>query len=109
MKQLIIIVCIVFAVNALKAQNNSYDLAVATYIFDTPKPHITVSINGERFVFLDVEKGDMDGEAWGRSLNPLIKQVNKLQAEGWEVVGGVSNGSLSVNAPVFFYNLRKKK
>ena len=109
MKQLIIIVCIMFAVNGLIAQSNNYDLAVATYIFDTPKPHITVSINGERFVFVDVEKGDMDGEAWGRSLNPLIKQVNKLQADGWEVVGGVANGSLSVNSPVFFYNLRKKK
>ena len=109
MKQLIIIVCILFAVNGLKAQGNNYDLAVATYIFDTPKPHITVSINGERFVFVDVEKADMDGEAWGRSFNPLIKQVNKLQAEGWEVVGGVANGSLSANAPVFFYNLRKKR
>lgn len=86
----------------------SYELAVVGYFYDTPKPHVYTSINGEKFEMVDVEREELGAKPWGTNLNPLIKQVNKLQSEGWEVVGGMNASGLP-SASLFFYNLRKKK
>lgn len=93
---------------ALRAQQ--YDLAVVSYIYDTPKPQILISVNGEKFTQQDVERDQMDGKSWGISLNPLIKAVNKMQSEGWEVVGGCQMSWLGPSSiSSWYYSMRKKK
>lgn len=90
------------------AAQDKYDLAVVGYFYDTPKSHVYLSINGEKFEQIDIEREELSNKPWGTNLNPLIKQVLKLQSEGWEVVGGVNASGLP-SASLFFYNLRKKK
>jgi hypothetical protein len=91
----------------LNAQEK-YDLAVVGYLYDTPKSHIVVSINGEKFEQYDVEREELQGKVWGITMNPLLKQVNKLQSEGWEVVGGLTTSGLP-SVSLFYYSLRKKR
>jgi len=101
-------VMLLFAgLNLLQAQDK-YDLAVVGYFYDTPKSHIYVSINGDKFEQVDVERDELQGKVWGVSMNPLIKQVNKLQNEGWEVLGGMNASGLP-SVSLFYYNLRKKR
>jgi len=85
-----------------------YDMAVVGYFNDVPKPLILVSINEDKFEQIQVERSELQGQLWGASLNPLLKQVNKMQAEGWEVVGGMNTSGLPSRA-MFYYSLRKKK
>ncbi|MBL0308695.1 MAG: hypothetical protein IPP77_03120 [Bacteroidetes bacterium] len=92
----------------LHAQQAQYDLAVVGYFYDTPKPQIVISMNGEKFEQADVEREELQNARWGINLNPLIKRVNKLQSEGWEVVGGLSTSGLPAIS-MFYYSLRKKK
>lgn len=91
----------------LKAQDK-YDLAVVGYFYDTPKNQIFISINGEKSEQYDVERDQLQGKIWGVSMNPLLKQVNKLQNEGWEVVGGMGASGLP-SVSLFYYSLRKKR
>jgi hypothetical protein len=91
----------------LSAQEK-YDIAVVGYFYDTPKCHVYTSINGEKFEQVDIEREELTNKPWGTNMNPLIKQVNKLQSEGWEVVGGLNASGLP-SASLFFYNLRKKR
>jgi hypothetical protein len=95
------------SVSFLNAQDK-YDLAVVGYLFDTPKSHIVISINGEKFEQVDVERDELQGKVWGISMNPLLKHVNKMQAEGWEVVGGLTTSGLPA-VSLFYYSLRKKR
>lgn len=93
----------------VKAQATpQYDLAVVGYFFDTPKSQIVISINGEKFEQQDVEREELQNARWGVNLNPLIKRVNKLQSEGWEVVGALNTSGLPA-VSMFYYSLRKKK
>jgi hypothetical protein len=85
-----------------------YDLAVVSYFNDVPKPLIIVSINDDKFEQIPIERSELQGQLWGASLNPLLKHVNKLQAEGWEVMGGMSTSGLPSRA-TFYFTLRKKK
>jgi hypothetical protein len=95
--------------NLLVAQEK-YDLAVVSYLYDTPKPHIAFSINGEKFEMIDIEKEEMQGKVWGLTPNPLIKRVNQMQSEGWEVVGGLmSSYNSSTGVSQLYYSLRKKR
>ena len=41
-------------------------------------------------------------------MNPLIKAVNKMQNEGWEVVGGMTASGLP-SISLFYYSMRKKR
>jgi hypothetical protein len=93
--------------NRLGAQEK-YDLAVVGYLYDTPKSHIVVSTNGDKFEQYDVERDELQGKVWGISMTPLLKQVNKMQAEGWEVVGGLTTSGLPA-VSLFYYSLRKKR
>ena len=95
------------AFSGLKAQDK-YDLAVVGYRYDTPKSHIYISINGEKAEQYDVEREELEGNLWGVSMNPLIKKVNKMQNDGWEVVGGMTCSGLP-SIQFFYYNLRKKR
>lgn len=95
------------AFTGLKAQDK-YDLAVVGYFYDTPKNQIFISINGEKSEQYYVEREELQGKIWGVCMNPLLKQVNKLQNEGWEVVGGMSASGLP-SVSLFFYSLRKKR
>jgi hypothetical protein len=95
--------------NLLLAQDK-YDLAVVSYLYDTPKPHIAFSINGDKFEMVDVEKEEMQGKVWGLTPNPLIKRVNQMQNEGWEVVGGLNSSyNSSTGVSQLYYSLRKKR
>ncbi len=108
MKTTIIALLIVLgSIAGLKAKDK-YDLAVVGYFYDTPKNQIFVSINGEKSMQYDVEREELQGKIWGVSMNPLLKQVNKLQNEGWEVVGGMGASGLP-SVSLFFYSLRKKR
>ncbi len=101
------IILLFAGVSLLKAQDK-YDLAVVGYFYDTPKSHIYISINGDKFEQVDVERDELQGKVWGISMNPLIKQVEKMQNDGWEVVGGMTASGLPA-VSLFYYNLRKKK
>lgn len=94
-------------ITGLKAQDK-YDLAVVGYRYDTPKSQIYISINGEKSEQYDVERDQLEGKLWGVSMNPLIKAVNKMQNEGWEVVGGMTASGLP-SISLFYYSLRKKR
>ncbi len=85
-----------------------YDLAVVGYFRDVPDPWILVSINGEKFEQKAVLKEDLNGKPWGISMNPLLKVVNRLQNEGWEVVGGMETSGLPTQS-MFYFTLRKKR
>lgn len=95
------------SVTGLMAQDK-YDLAVVGYRYDTPKSQIYISINGEKSEQYDVERDQLEGKLWGVSMNPLIKAVNKMQNEGWEVVGGMTASGLP-SISLFYYSLRKKR
>jgi hypothetical protein len=90
------------------ASAQTYDLAVVSYFNDVPKPLILISINEDKFEQIQIERNELQGQLWGASLNPLLKHVNKLQAEGWEVVGGMNTSGLPSRA-TFYFTLRKKK
>ena len=95
--------------NVLSAQEK-YDLAVISYQYDTPKPHIVSSINGDKFESIDIEKDELQGKVWGISMNPIIKRANKMQEEGWELVGGLEYSyNVSTGVTQMYYNLRKKR
>ena len=85
-----------------------YDLAVVGYRYDTPKSQIYISINGEKSDQYDVERDQLEGKIWGVSMNPLIKAVNKMQDQGWEVVGGMTASGLP-SISLFYYSLKKKR
>jgi hypothetical protein len=106
-KALLFAAIMAFTFGTASAQGG-YELAVVGYFYDTPKSHVYVSINGDKFEQFDIEREELGGKPWGVNLNPLIKQVLKLQSEGWEVVGGMNASGLP-SASLFFYNLRKKK
>src|SRR5687767_9328795 len=92
--------------NLLNAQEK-YDLAVISYQYDTPKPHIVFSINGDKFESIDIEKDELQGKVWGISMNPIIKRANKMQNEGWELVGGLEYSyNVSTGVTQMYYNLR---
>lgn len=87
---------------------DKYDLAVVGYYRDVPDPLLLISINGETYEQKYVPKEELNGKTWGMSMTPLIKYVNKLQDEGWEVVGGMQTSGLP-NQSMFYYSLRKKR
>lgn len=95
------------AVTTVKAQDK-YDLAVVGYRYDTPKSQIYISVNGEKSTQYDVEREELEGRIWGVSMNPLLKAVNKMQNEGWEVVGGMTASGLP-SISLFYYSMRKKR
>lgn len=98
-----------FLVSNVAAQEK-YDIAIVSYQYDTPKSHIIVSTNGEKFESFDVEKEELQGKVWGISANPLIKQVNKMQSEGWEVFSGMSSSyNSSTGVSFYYFTMRKKK
>ncbi len=100
---------LIAGMSSIKAQDK-YDLAVVSYQYDTPKPHIVFSINGDKFETQDVEKDELQGKVWGISMNPIIKRVNKMQNEGWEVVGGLEYSyNVSTGVTQMYYNLKKKR
>jgi len=107
MKTIVTMLLVLAAFSGLKAQDK-YDLAVVGYRYDTPKNHIYISINGEKSEQIDVEREELEGNIWGVSMNPLIKRVNKMQNEGWEVVGGMNASGLP-SVSLFYYSLRKKR
>ena len=107
MKSIFLLAFFTFSTAGLSAQEK-YDLAVVGYFYDTPKCHVYTSLNVEKFEQLDIEREELGNKPWGTHMNPLIKQVNKLQSEGWEVVGGLNASGLPA-ASLFYYNLRKKK
>ena len=105
-QSILVIAAFVLFANTSSAQ--SYDLAVVGYFNDVPKPLILISINEDKFEQIAVERAEMQGQLWGASLNPLLKQVLKMQSEGWEVVGGMNTSGLPSRA-MFYYSLRKKR
>src|SRR4051812_7597732 len=104
---IISLVFVLASVTGLMAQEK-FDLAVVGYRYDTPNSQIYISVNGERSEQYDVTRTELDGKMWGISMNPLLKAVNKMQGEGWEVVGGMQASGLP-GISMFFYSLRKKK
>ena len=104
------IVTLLFLVGCLTGLNaqDKYDLAVVGYCFDTPNSQIYISINGEKSEQYEVTRAELEGKVWGVSMNPLIKAVNKMQAEGWEVVGGMTASGLP-SISLFYYSLKKKR
>lgn len=103
----IALLMVLATIAGLKAQDK-YDLAVVAYRYDTPKSQVYVSINGEKAEQYEVEREQLDGKIWGVSMNPLIKAVNKMQDQGWEVVGGMNASGLP-SISMFYYSLRKKR
>jgi hypothetical protein len=99
---------LMFAGGHVLSAQEKYDLAVVGYLYDTPKSHVVVSLNGDKFEQIDVERDELQGKVWGISMNPLLKQVNKMQAEGWEVVGGLTTSGLPA-VSLFYYSMRKKR
>ncbi|HLP22130.1 MAG TPA: hypothetical protein VK174_17570 [Chitinophagales bacterium] len=104
---LVAIMLILGSLTTLMAQEK-FDLAVVGYRYDTPKSQIYISINGEKSEQYDVEREQLEGKIWGVSMNPLLKAVNKMQNEGWEVVGGMTASGLP-SISLFYYSLRKKR
>ena len=88
-KTTIVTAMLVLAGAGILSAQDKYDLAVLSYQYDTPKPHIVSSINGDKFEVVDIEKDELQGRVWGISMNPIIKRANKMQNEGWELVGGL--------------------
>lgn len=108
MKNIFVAALLLFGSITYLTAQDKYDLAVVGYLRDVPKPLIVVSLNGVKFEQYEVERQELEGKQWGVTLNPLIKQVNKMQNEGWEVVGGVTASGLP-DISLFYYNLRKKR
>lgn len=92
---------------SLQAQDK-YDIAVVCYFQDVPNSLILVSLNGEKFEQYEVQKAELGGKPWGISMNPLIAHVNKMQAQGWEAVGGMQASGLP-DQSMFYFTMRKKK
>jgi hypothetical protein len=108
MKTIILSIAFTLAtLTGLMAQDK-FDIAVVGYRFDTPNSQIYISINGERSEQYDITREQLDGKMWGVSMNPLLKAVNKMQNDGWEIVGGMQASGLP-GISMFFYSLRKKR
>ena len=108
MKTIIATALLLFACVRITVAQDKYDLAVVAYYRDVPNPLLLVSINGEKFEQIEVQKEELNGKTWGISMNPLITYVNKMQDQGWEVVGGLLTSGLP-NQSMFYYSLRKKR
>lgn len=108
LKTIFVLLSAFFAGTCILKAQDKYDLAVVGYLYDTPKSHIVVSLNGDKFEQFDVERDELQGKVWGISMNPLIKQVNKMQNEGWEVVGGLTTSGLPA-VSLFYYSMKKKR
>ena len=108
MKTTIIAMLLVLgSITGLMAQDK-YELAVVGYRYDTPKSQIYISINGEKSDQYDVEREQLEGKIWGVSMNPLLKAVNKMQDQGWEVVGPMNTSGLP-SIQLFYFTLKKKR
>ena len=107
-KTTILATLLVLGASGFLSAQTKYDLAVVAYYRDVPDPLILISLNGEKFQQITVQKEELNGKTWGISMNPLITQVNKLQNEGWVVEGGMIASGLP-NQSMFYYNLKKKR
>lgn len=108
LKNLFLILFFAVASVGTIAAQDKYDLAVVGYYRDVPDPMLLISINGDTYEQKYVPKEELNGKTWGMSMTPLLKYVNKLQNEGWEVVGGMQVSGLPSQS-MFYYSLRKKR
>ncbi len=83
----------------LQAQDK-FEYAVISYHLNNAR--LSVSLNGTEFKKLDVSKSEIQDYF---DVNPALKEVSKMNTEGWEVF---NTGTLGANNVVLFY-LRKKK
>lgn len=100
LKTLLLVFALLFSVNTLMAQEK-YDYAAI--LFDAAKVELCISINGSSY-----EKPKLPKEASKekyRDFNPVLKQLNEMNDEGWEVYS-VLNLS---GSPSYLYNLRRKE
>ena len=84
---------------ALKAQEK-FEYAVISYHINNTR--LSVSINGTEFKKIDVSKSEIQDYF---DVNPALKELSKMNTEGWEVF---NTGTLGANNVILFY-LRKKK
>lgn len=83
---------------ALRSQSK-YEYAVIEY--QPGLKNIEVSLNGTEFKKISVSKSDL-------GVNPAIKEVNKMSADGWELFN-TTNASVTINVYlVYIFYLRRK-
>ena len=104
----LLVAMLFLVISGAAVAQDKYDLAVVGYFRDVPDPLVLISINGEKYEQFYVPKEDLNGKVWGMSMNPLLKQVLKMQDQGWEVVGGMGTSGLPTQS-MFYFTLRKKK
>jgi hypothetical protein len=71
------------AVGGVVAQEK-YEYAVVQYIYLAPRNYITVSINGETYEEIELDKNSSKSRFFGWDLNPVLKKVNEMEDKGWE-------------------------
>lgn len=96
-----VLLCMLLFLGAFsKAEaQEKYEYAVITYQIDASK--IVISINGNELKTIGASKTSKEYF----DANPALKEVSKMNEEGWEVF---STGVLWEYKTLFFY-LRKKK
>ncbi len=99
LKTLCIAALLLFTVNAALAQDK-YEYAVMTY--QTNVRDLGISLNGADYKKIEVSRDEVKHPLF--DVNPALKEVNKMQVEGWELFNTTSNGL----AYTYVFYLRKK-
>ena len=87
---------------SLKAQDK-YEYGVIVYSASYRK--IEISLNGESYNRIDLSKEEIKGD---NDMNPAFKQLNKLLADGWELVNVNTSSSTNPNVSGQFFYIRRK-
>lgn len=104
-KTIIITALLLFITVFSAIAQEKYEYAVVQYIYYS-KPYITISINGENYEEIEMDKSSFKGKFFGWDLNPVLKKVNEMQEKGWETYD--HQASMYGTLAYIFY-LRKKK
>ncbi len=96
--KLTILSLVFFAFTISVHAQDKYQFAIVA--MTSPNHTLYVSINGETYQEIKAEKGELCGSL---CYTPLLKKVNEMQDQGWEVF------STDKGVYEMFYHLRKKK
>lgn len=97
LKTILLAVILLFSANTLMAQTK-YQFATVAY--KSTSNLVGISINASEFTMIKVSSQDIKDPVL--DLNPALKEVNKLTADGWEVF------DTGVTGVVYLFYLRKK-
>ncbi|MBI1288599.1 MAG: hypothetical protein GC178_13590 [Flavobacteriales bacterium] len=100
LKTTLLAFALLFSANALMAQEK-HDYAVITH--NTQHLKIIVSLNGEKAEEINIPKEDQINVYY--DTNPGLKQVNKMEDDGWELFDTGTAGS----GYTYVYYMRRKE